>query len=115
VSGWEPRTVYECDDAGRLIASRPEVEWDDTEVGWMDALAWWREQALCPLCGWPKSICQDPRLSVGGVEVPPPTRCHVTTAMVAAQDSYARSAGASPRGLLWQARVKSGPSGDDQT
>ena len=72
----------------------------------MLALAQWRDEDLCPLCGWPKVICQDPRLSVGGVSVPPPTRCHITTAMTAAQKVYAQSPGANPEGLLWRAEVK---------
>jgi hypothetical protein len=47
--GWEPTTAYEHQD-GRLVTSTPEVEWDDTEQGWMLALAAYR-RGLCPGCG----------------------------------------------------------------
>ena len=45
-TGWEPATVYEYDDAGRLVASQPEVEWDDTERAWMLALEEYRSDLL---------------------------------------------------------------------
>ena len=37
--GWEPTTTYTHDDAGRLISSVPEVEWDDEQREAMIALA----------------------------------------------------------------------------
>lgn len=37
-----------------------EVEWDETERNWMRSLAEY-ELSLCPLCGLPRSICQDPK------------------------------------------------------
>lgn len=94
------------DAAGLMVSSRPEVEWDETEVGWFKALQEWRDEDVCPSCGWPKAICQDPRLSVGGVTIPAPTRCHITTAMAAAQTAYEKAPGANPHGLLWRAEVK---------
>lgn len=51
----------------------------------MAALAEWREKHLCPLCGWPKSICQDGRNE--GRFVAEGYRCYVTTAIRAAQDA----------------------------
>lgn len=83
-SGWEPATVYEYDDAGRLISSRPEVEWDDVEQGWMISLERYRREHICPLCGGPKEVCQAPYgtfVYSAGV----PIRCHVTTAIRQAQ------------------------------
>ncbi|HZL06774.1 MAG TPA: hypothetical protein VFE45_15395 [Coriobacteriia bacterium] len=71
----------------------------------MLALAQWRDEDLCPLCGWPKAICQD-QATEGRVTVPPPTRCHITTAMHAAQKAYGDSPGARPDGLVWGAGVK---------
>lgn len=73
------------DDDGRLLYTQPEVEWDDTEQAWALALGSWRDEHLCPLCGWPKEICQDPandgRFEALGY------RCHVTTAIRRAQDA----------------------------
>lgn len=104
--GWEPANVYEYDDTGRLISSRPEVEWDDVEQGWMTALAKWRHDEVCPLCGWPREICQAPETE-WSLEVPLPTRCHVTTAIRRAQDGRT-SAGGSKHddALLYGARFK---------
>lgn len=83
-SGWEPTTFYEYDDAGRLVSSRPEVEWDDTEQGWMIALERYRHEHLCPLCGGPKEVCQAPygkyTYAAGA-----PIRCNVMTAIRQAQ------------------------------
>ncbi len=103
--GWEPATVYEYDETGRMISSRPEVEWDETEQEWMRALAAWRDEHICPSCGWPKAICQDP-MAEWYVEVPDPTRCHVTTALRRAQNAYSDRKGSNPDGLLWGARIK---------
>ena len=102
LSGWEPRTVYEYDESGRVIASRPEPEWDDVEVGWMLALQDYRDTTLCPCgCGWPAEISQDPmtefRVRVSSV------RCHVRTQMSRAQAEYREQSGARPDGLLWRA------------
>ena len=71
----------------------------------MRALATWREEHICPSCGWPKEICQAPATEFA-VEVPLPTRCHVTTAMRRAQADYAKKSGANPEGLLWSARLR---------
>lgn len=48
--GWEPTTVYEHDDAGRLVGSAPETEWDTLQRGWMLALAEYRA-SRCRRCG----------------------------------------------------------------
>lgn len=78
--GWEPSTLYEYDDAGRLVSSRPETEWDETEQGWMLSLEQYKNEKLCPLCGMPKEVCQAPYgtyvYSAGD-----PIRCNVTTAI----------------------------------
>lgn len=83
-SGWEPQTFYEYDDEGRMVSSRPEVEWDDTEQGWMLALEKWRTERLCPLCGYPKDVCQAPEFTYR-YDVNAPVRCRVTTAIRQAQ------------------------------
>lgn len=68
-----------------MVGSHVEPEWDETERAWMLALSEWREKHLCPLCGWPKSICQDPRNE--GRFIAEGTRCYVTTAMRHAQEA----------------------------
>ncbi|MGW8565653.1 hypothetical protein [Isoptericola sp. NPDC055881] len=105
--GWEPTTVYEYDDAGRMVTSWPEVEWDDTEREWMLALAEWEASEVCPLCGWPKDVCQA-REAEFGIDVPPPVRCHVTTAIRIAQKARAEG-NAAPHedALIWSAQAKS--------
>lgn len=84
--GWEPTTTYEHDDAGRLVSSRPEVEWDDTERAWMLGLAEY-EAGLCPLCGLPSDQCQSAdaeALAEAGL----PVRCHVATARAQRAEEY---------------------------
>jgi hypothetical protein len=66
----------------------------------MRALARWRDREICPACGYPKSVCQDPGTE-NAVHVLAPTRCHVTTALREAQEAYRHSPGARPDGLLW--------------
>lgn len=74
----------------------------------MRALAYWREQMICPLCGWPKEICQDTSPEVvNRTSALPPERCNVTTVLRAAQKHYADQPGANPEGLLWRAEVRS--------
>lgn len=82
------------------------MEWDEVEQDWMTALAKWRNDELCPLCGWPRAICQAPEAE-WNLEVPPPTRCHFTTAVRRAQaDRAAASGGKADDALLWGARFK---------
>ena len=84
--GWEPVTTFEYDDAGRLLRSRVEAEWDDGEQTVMLALQAYRA-ALCPLCGGPLSVCTAPENELkykGGL----PIRCHATTARAIAMEPY---------------------------
>lgn len=83
------------------MSSRPDVEWDEDQVSWMLALAAY-EDGLCPRCGMPREICQAPE-SEGRVTVPPPSRCHVTTAILGAQKGYAENQ--HPGALLFGASV----------
>lgn len=71
----------------------------------MLALQEWRREHICPMCGWPKEICQDPAAEFN-IEVPAPTRCHVTTAMRRTQEDYRAQPGARPDGLLWSAAIR---------
>lgn len=95
--------MYEYDDVGRLVASRPEVEWDDTERAWMLALEEYRRDVLCPCgCGFPTEISQAPETEFQ-VRVPAPTRCHVRTALV--EEQKAAEDRPTPEGLLWGVRL----------
>lgn len=66
-----------------------EVEWDDTEHDWMIALAEY-EAMLCPNCGRPIEVCTDPKNELRW-RVGLPTRCHATTAVLQAQEAYAKT------------------------
>lgn len=89
-----------------MVSSRPEVEWDETEQQWMLALEAWENEELCPMCGWPKEICQAPSAEFD-LRVPPPTRCHVTTAIRRAQEErQAASSGKYDDALIWGAERK---------
>lgn len=101
--------MYEYDDGGRLVSSRPEPEWDETERAWMLALEQFRREVLCPCgCGFPKDVSQAPETEFA-VSVPPPTRCHVRSALVEAQkDAKDRP---TPEALLWGVRLQ-GEGGD---
>jgi hypothetical protein len=55
---------------------------------------------LCPLCGLPSYLCQDPELQFKW-RVPQPTRCHVTTAKLAAQASVSEETNPQSAALLW--------------
>lgn len=89
--GWEPTTTYTYDEQGRVISSRPEPEWDDTEREWVLALADLRrreESERCHLCGLPKVVCRS-KATENQVAVDL-ERCHVTTAMAKTRDEYAK-------------------------
>lgn len=104
--GWEPATVYSYDESGRLIESRPEPEWDDTQRAGMIGLAEYRATEQCPTCGGPKWVCQAPEAETGW-EAALPSRCHITTTVRRAQKAYADSNPAAfPEALSWGARRK---------
>lgn len=93
------------DDDGRLVSSQPEVEWDQTEQDWMLALDAW-EASLCPMCGWPREVCQAPEAE-WSLEATLPTRCHVMTAIRRAQgEREAMGGGKYDDALSWGAQVK---------
>ena len=77
--------MYEY-QAGRLISSRAETEWDDAEQTVMLGYRMYLN-GLCPKCGGPLSICTDPANEMryeGGL----PVRCHATTARGRAAEAY---------------------------
>lgn len=102
--------MVERDQAGQVVALRPEPEWDDTERGWMQAMAFYRDHVLCPCgCGYPRDVAWDPATEFSR-EVPPPTRCHVRTGITLAQQDWARGHPDDPTSgaLLWGARISTG-------
>lgn len=95
---------YIYDGAGRVISSRAEAEWDDTERAWMLALEEYRREVLCPCgCGFPREVAQSPETEFA-VMVPAPTRCHIRTALVEAQKGAVDRP--HPEGLLWGAELR---------
>lgn len=92
--GWEPTTRYRH-RKGRLVSSTPESEWDDEQRAWVLAMETWRSNR-CPNCGRDIAECT-------GTEdwtVPPPRRCHVTTALAIARKPYEKNP--QPESLLWR-------------
>lgn len=102
--GWEPTTTYVYDEAGRILSSHAEVEWDDTERDWMLALNHYRHEFLCTLCGMPKAVCRA-RSTDGAVDVEF-ERCHITAALSAMQRKVSESEEKYPESLLYSAGVK---------
>lgn len=82
-----------------MVASRPEVEWDDTERGWFLALADYRA-TLCPLCGGPRDECMSPEAETA-YEAALPVRCHKTTALRRGQKARQDKPGEHDDALLW--------------
>lgn len=72
--GWEPTTHYEHDEHGLLVSSAPDVEWDDTEQGWMLALGAYRD-SLCPGCGGEIQVTGRPEYE-DRYRPLPPIECH---------------------------------------
>ena len=99
MDGWEPTTHYEHDADGRLVSSTPEPEWSEDDRAWMLALAYYRA-TRCPVHGGDIAECTSEDAE-GAYEVPPPTRCHVATALLQAQAGYAETK--HPGALLWHA------------
>lgn len=89
------------------MSSQPEPEWDDAEREWMLALEHYRTEVLCPCgCGWAREVSLDPMTEMTQ-KVVEPTRCHIRTAMVKAQqDGTERPV---PEALLWSVRLAPAP------
>lgn len=71
----------------------------------MRARAEWRDHHICPLCGFPREVCQAPETE-WALEDPARVRCHITTRLRAAQSAYSKEPTGSPEGLLWETRFK---------
>jgi hypothetical protein len=73
------------------------VEWDEEQRAWMLALEIWR-RGQCPNCGRDTDECT----THDKWEIPPPTRCHVSTALAVARKPYLEGS-PQPEALLWRA------------
>ena len=62
---------------------------------------------LCPICGSPSFICQDPDLEYAW-DVLPPVRCHRKTRLAEAQRKITEETNPVPEALLWRTALKSG-------
>ena len=70
----------------------------------MLALGRYRQDLRCPRCGGPAQVCQSADAE-GAWRADPPTRCHVTTEILRAQEEHL-SGPHSPQeqALVWSAR-----------
>lgn len=84
-----------------MVASTPEVEWNETEREWMLALARYKAD-LCPLCGGPRGECTAPDADQH-FEALLPVRCHRTTVIRRAQAARPRTPDTHDDALLWGA------------
>lgn len=72
----------------------------------MLALDEYRKSVLCECgCGFPKEISQAPETEFT-VRIPPPTRCHIRTAL--AQEQKEAEDRPTPEGLLWSVELGDG-------
>jgi len=110
--GWEPATFYVYDADGRLVSSRPEPEFDESEREWFQALASYRTDQLCGVCGLPKSVCRAPEAE-DRVKVES-ERCHVTAAIARRQKADAEDGIAYPQSLAYNAAVAGSPEAPDE-
>jgi hypothetical protein len=101
LEGWEPVTCHEYDEAGRLVSSRPEPEWDELQRSWMLALGEYRA-GLCPCgCGHPMRDTISSEATGPAFHVPPPARCRARDALVQAQAVFKNPR---PEAVLWHVR-----------
>lgn len=92
-------TTYTHDEAGRLVSSEPEPEWDQGQRDLVQGLALWEAAYLCPNCHGPKAECQAPeaeqRYKKGD-----PVRCHRTTAHLRESKAIREAGYEYPEGLI---------------
>lgn len=79
-------------------------EWDEDTR----ALALGFDQMdLCAACGGPAFLCQDPENQYNW-KIPPPVRCHRTTALRVAQRKVTEETNPVPEALLWRSILNAG-------
>lgn len=89
-----------------MSTTMAEPEWDEQTRETVMAL---EGVDLCPLCGRPSEVCQDPERQFDWA-VPEPTRCHASTALMAAQRGVTEETNPQPQALLWSVHLRGGVS-----
>ncbi|MEO5665518.1 MAG: hypothetical protein ABIR39_19810 [Nocardioides sp.] len=79
------------------MTTMDEPEWDQETRDLALAHA---QVDLCPSCGGPAYLCQDPELQ-DSWRVPAPTRCHRSTALLQAQLKVTEKTNPQVGALLW--------------
>jgi hypothetical protein len=88
------------------MTTTTEPEWDDEGRKTVLALAVY-DESLCPLCGQPSHICQDPANQFKW-HAPEPVRCHATTALLAKQKGYTEETNPQVQALMFGVRLNEG-------
>lgn len=63
--------------------------------------------AICPICGGPAYLCQDPANQFA-FDVLPPVRCHRKTALVNKQRQVTEQTNPVVEALIWSTRLRAG-------
>lgn len=91
--------MYEQDDAGRLLRSTPEAEWDDLQQGWMVALGLY-DATRCNGCG---GDLQETTTHDRWIPQPP-LECHRCSAISQQQKQYAQDYPDTMHSFRWFAK-----------
>lgn len=103
--GWEPTTTYQTGPGGVVLSSTPESEWSEDEQGKMLALAHYEAVEKCPICGGPKSECQDPANETR-YTADLPVRCFYRTAVSREHDQWRADDRPRTEALIPQVRLR---------
>jgi hypothetical protein len=87
-----------------MTTTMAEPEWDEDTRNLALGLA---QVDLCQSCGGPAFLCQDP-VNEFHWGVPPPVRCHRTTALRLAQRKVTEETNPVPEALLWRTVLNAG-------
>lgn len=90
-----------------MTTTLAEPEWDEETRNLVLALD---AVNICPLCGNPASICQDPARQFDW-RAGAPIRCHVTTARMLAQRGVNEQTNPAVGALLWPVVLTKGETG----
>jgi len=83
------------------VTTMAEPEWDEATRDLALALS---DVPLCPHCGGPAELCQDPERQDDYVAVDP-IRCHAHTARLLKQKGYSEETNPALGALLWPVRL----------
>ena len=81
-----------------------EPEWDERTRALVLGHATWKK---CPVCGGSAEYCQDPERQDDWL-VPPPVRCHRTTALRQAQSKINETTNPHAGALIWSVQLTEG-------